>query len=122
MSSFESIENMTIERFYTKFQGSEGDPKYRIANIGQHSIDFKKMIMFLTKDPENDSQHRRVYRGNSNIRPRPIDDDMPLNSNIRQNIPLRFSNNIANDSIRSGANVSFSVDLNFLGETWGQKN
>jgi hypothetical protein len=34
MSSFESIENMTIERFYTKFQGSEGDPKYRIANIG----------------------------------------------------------------------------------------
>ena len=61
------IQCRVIERFWQVFRENR-DPEYRYANIGRYTVDLKQMIMFLTLDPENQDQFRKVLRSTSKNR------------------------------------------------------
>ena len=41
IESFGDIENLTIERFYLNYKNSNGDPLYRVVNLGKWTVDIK---------------------------------------------------------------------------------
>ena len=65
MESFDSIECITIERFYQNFIASNGSEIYRHVALGLQKIDLKKMEMHEVSDDGQDGERFEVVRGNT---------------------------------------------------------
>ena len=65
MESFDSIECITIERFYQDFIASKGAEAYRYVALGMHKVDLKKMQMHEVSDDGLDGERVEVVRGNT---------------------------------------------------------
>ena len=58
IEAFENIETQTIERFNTNYIKFNGDPQYRLVNLGVWTVDIKLRLSMLTEEPENLCIHR----------------------------------------------------------------
>jgi len=116
MEPFENIESMTIESFHREYLGSAGDPKFRMVVLGLWTVDLKKMLLFMTDDPNNSDHHRIVLRTKTHRRPRR--DNSP--ENCRFSSPITAFLQLR--SLTEGAGVfKETIDnyfANWLGLKW----
>ena len=102
MEPFSDIDCMTIERFYSRFMKSNGDPKNSFVILGLWTVNIKNRIKFLTDDPQNKQRQFLVVRGMTHKRRRPMSTRFVVGS---------ITDSLARRNIKEW-------EFSWLGETW----